>query len=245
MDIAPLLDIPEVKPAIEQIRGRWHQKVSPQRRHSLAQFRMSAALTRWAGERGEVGPEWRCYLFDDDAEPTSLVADVSYFSFERLPKSLGKGREQPTIAPDIAVEIFSPSDARKRLREKISLYFAFGSRAIIVIDSRTRDVRRSRRYVDIANLCGRRPSTFCSLPRSLHRSHRTLPRSRLNLKRSTRLRARDRRGRTQMPCPPTCGCRSRKWPISSPATGRSFPARERGSPTHAVVLFSMRFRRSG
>ena len=60
--------------------------------------------------------------------------DVSYFSFERLPKSLGKRREQPTIAPDIAVEIFSPSDARKRLREKISLDFAFGSRAVIVVD---------------------------------------------------------------------------------------------------------------
>ena len=95
---------------------------------------MAAVLTNWAGSLGEVGTEWRCYLFDDEDEPTSLVADVSYFSFERLPKSLGRRREQPTIAPDIAVEVFSPSDARKRLREKIALYFTFGSRAVIVID---------------------------------------------------------------------------------------------------------------
>ncbi len=134
MNIAPLLPIPEVKPAIEQIRGQWHQKVSPQRRHALAQGRMCAILTAWAEHRGEVGPEWRCYLFCDEDEPTSLVADVSYYSFERLPKALGERREQPTLAPDIAVEIFSPSDALKRLREKIDLYFAFGSRAVIVVD---------------------------------------------------------------------------------------------------------------
>ncbi len=134
MDIAPLIDIPEIKPAIEQIRGVWHQKMSPKRRHSLAQFRMAAILTLWAGERGEVGTEWRCYFFPPDEKASSLVADVSYFSFERLPLELGEQREQPTIAPDIAVEIFSPDDSRKRLREKIALFFAFGSRAIVVVD---------------------------------------------------------------------------------------------------------------
>lgn len=134
MDIAPLIDIPEVKPAIEQIRGSWFQKVSPKRRHSLAQSRMATIVTAWAGERGEVGTEWRCYFFPPDEPATSLVADVSYFSFERLPLDLGERREQPTVAPDIAVEIFSPDDSRKRLREKIALYFAFGSRAVIVVD---------------------------------------------------------------------------------------------------------------
>ncbi|MBC5803217.1 MAG: Uma2 family endonuclease, partial [Candidatus Eremiobacteraeota bacterium] len=39
MQIAPELGIPEVKPAIESIRGRWIQKVSPQSRHSVVQLR--------------------------------------------------------------------------------------------------------------------------------------------------------------------------------------------------------------
>lgn len=134
MDIAPLIAIPEVKPAIEQIRGAWYQKMSPRRRHALAQFRMAERLTAWAGDRGEVGTEWRCYFFPSDEPATSLVADVSYFSFERLPLALGERREQPTIAPDIAVEIFSPDDSRRRLGEKIALYFEFGARAVVVVD---------------------------------------------------------------------------------------------------------------
>ena len=134
MDIQPLIDIPEVKPAIEQIRGAWYRKMSPKHRHSLAQFRMATVLTEWAGDRGEVGTEWRCYFFPSNEPATSLVADVSYFSFERLPLDLGERREQPTIAPDIAVEILSPDDSRKRLREKIGLYFTFGARAVLVVN---------------------------------------------------------------------------------------------------------------
>lgn len=80
MDISPLIDIPEVKPAIEQIRREWCQKMSPKRRHSLAQLRMGAILTAWAGDRGEVGAEWRCFFCPPDEPATSLVADVSYFS---------------------------------------------------------------------------------------------------------------------------------------------------------------------
>lgn len=151
MDIAPLLDIPEVKPAIEQIRGQWHQKVSPKRRRSLAQSRMGTALTHWAGSYGEVGTEWRCYLFGDGDEPTSL----------------GRRREQPTIAPDIAVDFFSPSDARKRLREKIALYFAFGSRAVVVVDPELG-----------TNVCGGRSSALCGVSRPRRRSRRALSRSR-------------------------------------------------------------------
>ncbi|HYL27458.1 MAG TPA: Uma2 family endonuclease [Candidatus Nitrosotalea sp.] len=121
---APELGIPEVKPAIEMLRGRWEQKTSPRRRHAILQSRFSATLTGWAGDRGEVGSEWRCYILPPKEKPSSLVPDVAYFSFERMPPEAGELRERPTIAPDISVEVLSPDDRRRLLDEKIGIYLA-------------------------------------------------------------------------------------------------------------------------
>lgn len=138
--VAPELGIPEVKPAIEMVRGRWEQKMSPRRRHAILQSRFSMILSEWAGERGEVGSEWRCYILPPAEKPSSLVPDVAYFSFERMPVECGELREKPTLAPDIAVEILSPDDRRSLLDEKISIYLANGCRLVIVADPATRTV---------------------------------------------------------------------------------------------------------
>jgi Uma2 family endonuclease len=97
-------------------------------------------LDKWAGERGEVGSEWHCYILLPAEKPSSLVPDVAYFSFERMPSDLGELREKPTIAPDIAVEAVSPDDCRCVLDEKIAIYLANGSRLVIVVDPQTRTV---------------------------------------------------------------------------------------------------------
>jgi len=135
------LDFPDVdKPYVESICGRLEPKVSPKRRHAILQVRIAIALAQWAGERGEVGTEWRCYLLAG-ARPSSLVPDVSYYSFERLPASLpDDARERPRIAPDVAVEILSPGDSRRLLDEKIALYFAHGGLTVIVADPLARTI---------------------------------------------------------------------------------------------------------
>jgi Uma2 family endonuclease len=136
------LDFPDVdKPYVELIYDRREPKVSPRRRHALLQARVSVALDRWAGDRGEVGTEWRCYLIDGETKPSSLLADVSYYSFARLPRELEEdARERPRIAPDIAVEIFSPGDRRKTLEQKIDLYLRHGATVVIVIDPQQRTI---------------------------------------------------------------------------------------------------------
>jgi Uma2 family endonuclease len=145
------MSIPEVKPAIESIRGRWERKMSPRRRHAMLQLRMGTLLADWAGNRGEVGTEWRFYISPPGQEPSSLVPDVAYVSFERLPRELGDSREKPEIAPDIAVEILSPGDRLALLEEKVALYLANGALAVVIVDplERVVDVREtdaSRRY---------------------------------------------------------------------------------------------------
>jgi Uma2 family endonuclease len=81
---APDLGIPEVKPALLERRFR---------------------------DLGDTGTEWRFYLLPEGEAPSSLVPDVAYVSYERMPETLGELREKPTIAPDIAVEILLPTIA--------------------------------------------------------------------------------------------------------------------------------------
>lgn len=140
MQEAPDLGIPEVKPAIESIRGTWEQKVSPRRRHALVQGRLWQTLTATFGELGEVGTEWRFYILPPKDKPSSLVPDVAYVSYERMPPELGELREKPTIAPDIAVEVFSPDDRRTLLEEKIRIYLDNGVRLVIVADPQKRTI---------------------------------------------------------------------------------------------------------
>jgi Uma2 family endonuclease len=135
------MPIPEVKPAIESIRGRFEQKVSPRRRHAILQLRIGALLAQWAGNRGEVGTEWRFYISPPGEVASSLVPDVAFVSFERLPLELGEAREKPGIAPDIAVAILSPGDRPSLLEEKIAIYTANGCRAVVVVDPTAKEVR--------------------------------------------------------------------------------------------------------
>jgi Uma2 family endonuclease len=129
------------KPYVESICGRLVPKVSPRRTHALLQARLARRLEDWAGDRGEVGTEWRFYLLREHDLPSSLVPDVAYVSFERLPRDLpSDARERPRIAPDIATEIVSPTDSKRTLEEKIDLYLRHGSRVVIVVDPRPRTV---------------------------------------------------------------------------------------------------------
>lgn len=140
MQEAPDLGIPEVKPAIESVRGAWEQKMSPRRQHAILQGRLWKILDSAFGDAGEAGTEWRFYLLPPGEMPSSLVPDVAYVSFERMPEEHGERREKPTIAPDIAVEILSPDDRMKTLAEKIQLYLANGTRLVMVVDPIERTV---------------------------------------------------------------------------------------------------------
>lgn len=137
---APDLGIPEIKPAIEVVRGRRQPRMSPRRRHAILQARFSSILTQWAGERGEVGSEWRCYILSSEEKPSSLVPDVAYFSLERMPPQFGELREEPTIAPDIVVEVLSPDDRRRLLQTKIEIYLADGCRLVIVANPQDKTI---------------------------------------------------------------------------------------------------------
>ena len=131
-----------VKPALEWVNNRVLQKVSPDHKHALAQRRFAAALGAWADERGcgEVGTEWRFQVQPPGAIPRSLVPDVAYLSYARLPLDELERSGAPAIAPDVVIEIRSPDDREADIAEKVRVYLAAGTTVIFLVDPPSRTV---------------------------------------------------------------------------------------------------------
>jgi Uma2 family endonuclease len=129
------------KPYIEFVHGRRARKMSPKRTHGLLQGRLYRRLDDWAAGRGEVMTELRCFFLRSDGSPSSLVPDVAFMSFARMPRNLAEdARERPRIAPDIAIEIWSPGDRRRTILDKVALYLGNGSQLVMLLHPKDRTI---------------------------------------------------------------------------------------------------------
>ena len=133
-------DLDARKPYVELIDGVRVPKVSPRTRHTFLQGELYVLFRAWATGRGRVGPEWRLWLVPTGEQRSSLVPDVAYVSQERLDQLGDEAHEMPPFAPDVAVEIRSPGDRRKRIERKIELYLSYGARLVLDVDPRTRTI---------------------------------------------------------------------------------------------------------
>ena len=134
------IKLPEAKPAIEWVNGRPLQKVSPKRRHSLAQGAFTVALSTWAHSSGlgMAGPEWRFHVQPPGEERRPLVPDVAFLSYTRLPYEQQLDTEEPFIAPDVVVEVRSPGDSTSDIDEKVRVYLAAGTDVVFLVDPHKR-----------------------------------------------------------------------------------------------------------
>ena len=134
--------LPEAKPALEWVNNRVLQKVSPKRKHALAQGRFVAALDAWARDRssGMAGTEWHFQVQPPGEISRTLVPDVAYLSYESVPKAELEITEIPRVAPDVVVEICSPEDAQRDIHEKVRVYLAAGTTVVFLVDPEKRTV---------------------------------------------------------------------------------------------------------
>jgi Uma2 family endonuclease len=131
-----------VKPALEWVNNRILQKVSPQRAHALAQGRFFSALDSWASNVGSgmVGTEWRFQIKPPNEIRRSLVPDVAYLSYARLPRAELETTDAPRVTPDAVVEILSPEDKKKDVSEKVRVYLAAGTNVVFLVDTERKRV---------------------------------------------------------------------------------------------------------
>lgn len=123
----------------ELSRGQLVREPRPGARHGWLAARLFRAIDGHVRER-ELGAAVIETGFLLPLHPATVRGpDVAFISKERLPPG-----EVPTgfwpLAPDVAVEVLSPSNTAAQMQEKVLEYLEAGSRLVWVVDPRSRTV---------------------------------------------------------------------------------------------------------
>jgi Uma2 family endonuclease len=131
--------LPETEMRRSLVRGEVVETMPTGFRHGRIAFVFGKRLDDWAEENdaGLVGVETGFIL---DRDPDVVRApDVFFVRADRLPPG-----ELPEtfadFAPDLAVEVISPSETANEIREKAQDYLAAGTALVLVIYPKTREL---------------------------------------------------------------------------------------------------------
>ena len=124
--------LPEGETNYELVDGIAIAKVSPKSFHSFLQFALCTLIKPWCKGRGRVGPEWAVSLKRNgkDWVPTP---DVTYVSYDRLPKSW-KANDACPVPCNLAIEIISPGQTISEFEEKARDYLNAGVSRVWVVN---------------------------------------------------------------------------------------------------------------
>ena len=115
--------------------------------HGVAVSRLTVTLGQhvYAHDLGELFSESTGFLLERDPD-TLLCPDVAFVAKGRL--AAGRCRWGfPQIAPDLAVEVLSPSDRPAEVRAKVAEYLRLGVRCVWIFDLAERRVQVHTRDV--------------------------------------------------------------------------------------------------
>jgi Uma2 family endonuclease len=120
--------------------------------HGRIEVNFAVALKQFVKDRGlglvvggEVG------IFTQGNPDRVRAADVAYISHERHARR-GRSAGFLDVAPELVVEILSPTDSAGDLTQKLREYFAAGVRLVWVADPATRSVLAYRSITDVREL---------------------------------------------------------------------------------------------
>ena len=140
LTLEQFLRLPEAKPALEYLRGKVVQKVSPKTTHGVLRTWLGSYILNRAIPRklGQPYTELRCTFGGE-----SIVPDLAFFARGRIPKDEhGRLVDDVLLPPDLAIEILSPGQTLKTLGIKLSRCVSHGVRQGWLIQP-----RRSRVFV--------------------------------------------------------------------------------------------------
>ena len=118
--------------------------------HGVIGFDFGAELRQFvkANDLGRVSNSYTGFIIGTDPD-TVRAPDVSFVRKERIPADgLPKGFFPG--APDLAVEVISPSDSYTEVVEKVAQLLEAGTQLVVLIDPRTRTVELHHRSGEIS-----------------------------------------------------------------------------------------------
>jgi Uma2 family endonuclease len=123
----------------ELVRGEIVTMPPPGFRHGTTQAKAAFLLLTYANSvrPGHVTVE--SGVITETGPDTVRGPDVSYWSYERMPKD-DVPLVYANLAPDVVVEVRSPSNTDEKLTKKVREYFAGGARLVWIADPADRTV---------------------------------------------------------------------------------------------------------
>ena len=119
------------------VRGVLVREPRPGRPHGRLQVEIGRLLGNWARAQGAGVTAESGYILEDDP-PTVRGPDLAVVLVPR--SSAGQPGQWVRGAPDVAVEILSPSDRSTDMQDKILQYLAAGALRVWIVDPRARTV---------------------------------------------------------------------------------------------------------
>jgi Uma2 family endonuclease len=135
----------------ELVNGRIVLLSPTGRAHGRAEARLTTRLSTYvdANNQGEVlTGDVGIYIRRDP--DTVRAADVAFISHGRLARCKAEGYLD--VAPEIVVEVLSPTDRRGEVTEKIQDYFSAGVLRVWVLDSKQRRILVHRSLTDVQQI---------------------------------------------------------------------------------------------
>ena len=147
-----LLQMPDSGYRHELIRGELKKMAPAEYYHGRLSMDVGSSLRTHvrANNLGEVCAAETGYRTESDPD-TVRAPDVSFVSRERL-EQIGETDSYWPAAPDLAVEVISPSDRYTEVEDKVSDWLNAGTKMVIVVNPRSRSVRMHRSPSDIVDL---------------------------------------------------------------------------------------------
>jgi Uma2 family endonuclease len=145
MTASDLLRMPDDGNLYELEEGRLIRVSPASSLPAIVAIHIAARFSVFATEHalGKVGgPDWGAMLFSNP--DTVRAPDVAFVRAERFPRGrIPRGFLQG--APDIAVEVLSPSDRYSKTRRKVQEYLDAGARYVVIVEpfDRTAVVHRA------------------------------------------------------------------------------------------------------
>jgi Uma2 family endonuclease len=128
-----LLAMPDDGYRYELVRGELVQLPMSGHQSSRIAIRIAARLSPFveAGSLGNIAGADGAYIFARDPD-TVRIPDLSYVRADRLPPEDAWAKFLE-LAPDLAVEVVSPSDSANDVQEKVNEYLDAGVKLIWVV----------------------------------------------------------------------------------------------------------------
>jgi Uma2 family endonuclease len=124
----------------ELVRGEVRLNPPPASRHGFVALRVAVLLNQHVSSRrlGAVFGDGTGFELPH-LEATVRGPDVSFVHRDHLPDG-GIGEGWLNVAPDLVVEVLSPSESASAIEEKVSDYLTAGTRLVWIVDPAKRGV---------------------------------------------------------------------------------------------------------